>query len=313
MDGAVAAALHRNVTRAEANRSHRRRRGGFGTTLFDRCRHGASLGVRSCCAKSCCARVSWHGRPVHDFGRALLEKGLEPRLRLLVGLGDRRDQRLGEIAGGGIGLGDPRQHLGDREIGRGRIAGDALGELDALGETLAGRDEIVRDPDRLAFLGVIAAPGEHHVHHARGADEPRQAHRAAAADEDAAAAFGERVVGGVFRHPDVAGRRDFQPAADHGAVQHRDHRDLAELDVLERAMPAARMRDALRDVARAQLAEIETRAEMVAFARQHDGFDRVRHARRRTPRCRTPWGRRWRCAFPDAPEAEPRRRRGVRP
>jgi len=33
------------------------------------------------------------------------------------------------------------------------------------------------------------------------------------------------------------------------------------------------MRDALRDVARAQLAEIEPRAEMVAFARQHDGFD----------------------------------------
>src|SRR4051794_17226183 len=48
-----------------------------------------------------------HGPPVHDFGRALLEKSLEPRLRLLVGLGDRRDQRLGEIAGGGIGLGDP--------------------------------------------------------------------------------------------------------------------------------------------------------------------------------------------------------------
>ena len=131
---------------------------------------------------------------------------------------------------------------------------------------------------RLAFLGVVAAPGEHHVHHARGADEPRQAHRAAAADEDAAAAFGERVVGGVLRHPDVAGRRDFQPAADHGAVQHRDHRDLAELDVLECAMPAARMRDALRDVARAQFAEIEARAEMVAFARQHDGFDPVRHA-----------------------------------
>jgi hypothetical protein len=40
----------------------------------------------------------------------------------------------------------------------------------------------------LAFLGVIAAPVSI-VHHTRGADEPRQAHRAAAADEDAAAAF----------------------------------------------------------------------------------------------------------------------------
>ena len=75
----------------------------------------------------------------------------------------------------------------------------------------------------------------------------RQAHRAAAADEDAAAAFGQRVIGRALRDADVRGGRELEPAADHGAVQHRDHRHLAELDVLEGAMPAARMRDALRD------------------------------------------------------------------
>ena len=61
-------------------------------------------------------------------------------------------------------------------------------------------------PDRLAFLGVVGAAGEHHVHHARGADEARQAHRAAAADEDAAACpRAARNRPSVFGHPDVAG------------------------------------------------------------------------------------------------------------
>ena len=37
VDGAVRPAFHHHVARAEAHRPHRR---GFGTTLFDRCRHG---------------------------------------------------------------------------------------------------------------------------------------------------------------------------------------------------------------------------------------------------------------------------------
>ena len=134
----------------------------------------------------------------------------------------------------------------------------------------------MRDADRLAFLGAVGAAGEHHVHHARGADEARQAHSAAAADEDAAAAFRQCVIGGGLRHPDMACGRDFEPAADHRAVQHRHHRSLAELDALEGAMPAARMRDALRDVAGGELAEIEAGAEMVALAGEHHGLDGVR-------------------------------------
>ena len=69
---------------------------------------------------------------------------------------------------------------------------------------------------------------------------------------------------------------EFEPAAYDGAVQHRDYGCLAELDALERTVPAARMRDALCDVARGELGEIEPGAEMLAFACEHDGLDRVR-------------------------------------
>ena len=44
----------------------------------------------------------------------------------------------------------------------------------------------------------------------------------------------------------MARRGKLKPAADHRAVQHRDHRHLAELDLLEHAMPHARMLRRLR-------------------------------------------------------------------
>ena len=45
----------------------------------------------------------------------------------------------------------------------------------------------------------------------------------------------------------------------------------AELDLLERGMPGARMQYALGDAALAQLREVEAGAEVVTFAAQHDG------------------------------------------
>src|SRR5262249_10227640 len=41
-------------------------------------------------------------------------------------------------------------------------------------------------------------------------------------------------------------------------------------------MPAAGMRDALRDATGGELTQIEARAEMIALAGEHDGLDRVR-------------------------------------
>ena len=158
------------------------------------------------------------------FGAALFEKRLEPRLGLVVALRDRRGQRFGGKAGGGIAAGDARQHVRHREIGERRIAGDAVREFDALGEALAFVDQILREPDRLALLGGERAPGQHHVHHARGADQRRQPHRTAAADEDAAAGFGQRVKGGTLGHPHMGRGGEFEPAADHRAMQHGDDR-----------------------------------------------------------------------------------------
>jgi hypothetical protein len=63
------------------------------------------------------------------------------------------------------------------------------------------------------------------------------ARRAAAADEDAARALGQAVVGAALGDADVRRGGELEPAADHRAVQHGDDRHAAELDRVERRMP----------------------------------------------------------------------------
>ena len=77
----------------------------------------------------------------------------------------------------------------------------------------------------------------------------------------------------------MARRSDFKATADHRAMQHGDHRHLAELDLLEDAMPEAGVLDAGCHVALGQFGEIEAGAEIVAFAGQHHGADTVRDRR----------------------------------
>ena len=141
----------------------------------------------------------------------------------------------------------------------------------------AGFDDVVGKSERSAFFGPVGAPGQHHVDDPGGADQPRQAHRSAAAEENAAAAFRQGVIGRALRDPDVARGGKLEAAAHHRAMQRRHHRDPAEFDALEGAMPRARMRDPGRDVALGQLGEIEPGAEMLAFAVKHDGLDVIRN------------------------------------
>ena len=61
-------------------------------------------------------------------------------------------------------------------------------------------------PIAAAFLGVVDAAGQHHVGHARDADQARDARRAAAADEEAALAFGQAVEGAAPRRRGCAPR-----------------------------------------------------------------------------------------------------------
>ena len=124
-------------------------------------------------------------------------------------------------------------------------------------------------------LRVVDAAGQHHVGHARGADQARDARRAAAADEEAALAFGQAVERARLGDADVAGRGELEAAADDRAVQHRDDRHAAELDLLERGVPRARMDDAFGDAALGDLGEVEAGAEVIAFAAQDDRARRL--------------------------------------
>jgi hypothetical protein len=59
------------------------------------------------------------------------------------------------------------------------------------------------------------------------------------------------------------------------------NRHPAELDMFESAVPAARMSDASGDIALAQFGEIEPGTEMLALAVENDGFDAIRHGRKK--------------------------------
>src|ERR1700729_1814256 len=76
----------------------------------------------------------------------------------------------------------------------------------------------------------------------------------------------------------MRGGRQFEPAADNCALQHRHDRQRAELDRLEGLVPRARMQHAFRDAALLQFGEIKARAEMVPIADKHNGLDLFRRS-----------------------------------
>src|SRR5262245_66480691 len=68
----------------------------------------------------------------------------------------------------------------------------------------------------------------------------------------------------------MGGGRKFEAAADHGTVHHRDHRHLAELDLVKHAVPKAGMPDRRLDVVRAQVGQVEPGGEMLAIPVQYN-------------------------------------------
>src|SRR5580704_2313147 len=88
-----------------------------------------------------------------DFGTAFFQKSFHPRLGLVVALRDRRGERLGGETGGGIAAGDARQDVHHGIVGERRIAGDLVGQFKTPGKTFAVIDQIMGEPDGLAFLG----------------------------------------------------------------------------------------------------------------------------------------------------------------
>src|SRR5579871_1876115 len=162
-----------------------------------------------------------------------------------------------------------------RKVGHWRVAGNALGKLDRRCKAGVRLDDVVGKTEQSAFVSPVAAPGQHHIDDAGSADQPRQAHRSAAAEENAAAAFREGVVGRALGDPDMACSGELEAAAYDRAMKNRHHRRPAELYALESAMPGPRMRNPGRDVALCEFGEIEPGAEMLALAVDDDGFDVV--------------------------------------
>jgi hypothetical protein len=63
--------------------------------------------------------------------------------------------------------------------------------------------------------------------------------------------------------------RKLEAAADHRAVHHCDNRHLTELDLVEHAVPEARVANGLFNAVRAQVGEVEAGREMIAVPVQH--------------------------------------------
>src|SRR5581483_3886171 len=96
-----------------------------------------------------------------------------------------------------------------------------------------------------AVLRAVASAGQHHLAHAIHPDQPRDADRPAAAEEDAALALRERKERRAIGETDVARCGQLEPTADDGALQDRDDRDRAELNRIEGTVPRARALECL--------------------------------------------------------------------
>jgi hypothetical protein len=163
-------------------------------------------------------------------------------------------------------------------VGQRCILGNALCEFLGLGQSFALADEVVRQAQGLAFVGIQDAAGQHHLSHAAGADDARHSHRGATADIDAVAAFRQLVDGVGFGDPHVSRGRQFEATADHRAMQHGHHRDAGLVDLAEDAVPALRMHHHAGGLAVLVFGKVKAGAEMVAGTVQdyHAGFGRAR-------------------------------------
>ena len=107
-------------------------------------------------------------------------------------------------------------------------------------------------------------------------DQPREPHRGAAAHKNAALSFGKCIERGTIGDAHMAGAGEFQPPADDGALQRREHRHAAALDPLECSVPGARVPDTFGGVRFRHRVQIEAGAEVFALAMDNDCADIAR-------------------------------------
>jgi len=112
------------------------------------------------------------------------------------------------------------------------------------------------------------------------ANQPRQPYRAAAADEDAALAFRQREIGRGFGDANMGCAGKLQPAADHRALEGRNHGHVAILNAVEHSVPHLRVQQSAGGVTLGQLGEIKPGGEMIADAMDDDRADTLRQRRK---------------------------------
>jgi hypothetical protein len=205
-------------------------------------------------------------RQVGHLCGLVVEKRANAALCFFVALRHRRHQGFHQQAGLRIGLRDHRQRLQHGEIGQRRVCSHAFGEFQRLRQRAAGFSEVLRETIGRAFGRRIDPARQHHVDHPRHADQPRQPHRSAAADENAALALRQREIGRWFGDADM--RRAGSPPADHrafsAAITRRGY-------TTEHPVPHLGVPQALGGVVLGQFGQVEAGGEMIAYAMDDHG------------------------------------------
>ena len=139
-----------------------------------------------------------------------------------------------------------------------------LGQRQPLARPSPRLDQVLRQADGQAFVGVEArgrsascrscAPRRSAAACAPSRRRRRRCRAGLRAGRSRRVALG---------HADVRRRGELQPAADDGAVQHRDHRHRPNWIASKRRMPHARMQHAFVDVALGQFGQVQPGAEVL--------------------------------------------------
>ena len=146
-------------------------------------------------------------------------------------------------------LSDAWQGVHQSEVGQWRVGGNARGQINGLGQGRACGHQVLRQSHAFAVLRVVHATSQHHVGHAGCANQFGHAHRTAAANENAACAFGQCIKGAVIGHANVTGAGQLQTATDHRAMQGGDDGHAALLDRVQSHVPTARVVNAFARIA----------------------------------------------------------------
>ena len=123
------------------------------------------------------------------------------------------------------------------------------------------------------LLPLIDSAGQHHIDHARFADQIDNPDRRAATGKEATLAFGQSEIGAAVGDPNMGRAGEFETSANDGPFECRNDRDAAVLHLVERFVPAqADMHELLgAAVLIVVFNQIKPSTEVISFGGQNNG------------------------------------------